>query len=194
MTAVQDGRATPGVVGRRVPKVDAIAKVTGTSRFADDLTLPGMLYARLVRGTEAHAEVVRVGAAAALGLPETVAVLSSDNLVAQLGPLPSYDPACHDFERQDPFSPEPGDAHLFSGVVRYAGEPVAAVAATSDAAARRAAACWRSPTGACRRFSMWSGPGTRGRRSCTPTRLATWPRASSCAPATWRARCGPRPR
>jgi xanthine dehydrogenase molybdenum-binding subunit len=139
MTAVQDGRATPGVVGRRVPKVDATAKVTGTSRFADDLTLPGMLYARLVRGTEAHAEVVRVGAAAALGLPETVAVLSSDNLVAQLGPLPSYDPACHDFERQDPFSPEPGDARLFSGVVRYAGEPVAAVAATSDAAARRAA-------------------------------------------------------
>jgi xanthine dehydrogenase molybdenum-binding subunit len=139
MTMVENSRATLGVVGRRVPKVDAPAKVTGASRYVDDLTLPGMLYARLVRATEAHAEVVRVGAAAALELPETVAVLSSDNLDGQVGSLPPYDPACHDFERPDPFSPEPGDARLFSGVVRYAGEPVAAVAATSDAAARRAA-------------------------------------------------------
>lgn len=139
MTVAGNGRASPRAVGRRVPKVDAPAKVTGTSRYVDDLTLPGMLYARLVRGTEAHAEVLRVGDRAALELPETVAVLSSDNLVGQVGSLPPYDPACHDFERPDPFSPEPGDARLFSGVVRFVGEPVAAVAATSDAAARRAA-------------------------------------------------------
>ncbi len=139
MTAVEDGPAALGVVGRRVAKVDAPAKVTGTSRYVDDLVLPGMLYARLVRSTEAHAEVVGVDAAAALALPETVAVLSSDNLASLVGPLPSYDPACHDFERAAPFSPEPGDARLFGGVVRYVGEPVAVVAATGDAAASRAA-------------------------------------------------------
>jgi len=139
VTAVEDGPAALGVVGRRVPKVDAPAKVTGTSRYVDDLVLPGMLYARLVRSTEAHAEVVGVDAAAALALPETVAVLSSDNLASLVGPLTSYDPACHDFERAAPFSPEPGDARLFGGVVRYVGEPVAVVAATGDAAASRAA-------------------------------------------------------
>jgi xanthine dehydrogenase molybdenum-binding subunit len=139
MTAAGNGRATLGAVGRRAPRVDATAKVTGASRYVDDLSLPGMLYARLHRSTEAHAEVVRVGAEAALALPPTVAVLSSDNLARLLGPLPPFDPACHDFERPDPYSPEPGDARLLGGVVRFVGEPVAAVAASSDAAARRAA-------------------------------------------------------
>ena len=68
------------VVGRSVPKVDAPGKVKGSSRYVDDLVLPGMLYARLARATEAHAEVVAVGAEAAMELPETVAVLSSANL------------------------------------------------------------------------------------------------------------------
>ena len=127
-----------GVVGRSVPKVDAPAKVTGGSRYVDDLVLPGMLYARLARATEAHAEVVRVGAEAAMELPETVAVLSSANLAERFGTMPPYDAGCHDFERAEAFSPEPGDARLFDRVVRFVGEPVAAVAATSDAAAKRA--------------------------------------------------------
>jgi xanthine dehydrogenase molybdenum-binding subunit len=135
MTALHDGQATRRAVGRRVPKVDAPAKVTGATRYADDLILPGMLYARLHRSAEAHAEVVKVDPGAALELPETVAVLSSDNLA----PLPPFDPGCHDFERPEPFAPEPGDARLFGGVVRYVGEPVAAVAAASDAAASKAA-------------------------------------------------------
>jgi CO/xanthine dehydrogenase Mo-binding subunit len=126
------------VVGRSVPKVDAPGKVKGSSRYVDDLVLPGMLYARLARATEAHAEVVAVGAEAAMELPETVAVLSSANLAERFGSLPPYDAGCHDFERADPFSPEPGDARLLDSVVRFVGEPVAAFAATSDAAARRA--------------------------------------------------------
>jgi xanthine dehydrogenase molybdenum-binding subunit len=135
MTTLHDGQATLRAVGRRVPKVDAPAKVTGATRYVDDLTLPGMLYARLHRSVEAHAEVVKVDPGAALDLSETVAVLSSDNLA----PLPPFDPGCHDFERPEPFAPEPGDARLFGGVARYVGEPVAAVAASSDAAARKAA-------------------------------------------------------
>jgi xanthine dehydrogenase molybdenum-binding subunit len=125
-------------VGRSVPKVDAPAKVRGASRYVDDRVLPGMLYARLARATEAHAEVAAVDAAAAMELPETVTVLSSANLAERFGTLPPYDAGCHDFERADPFSPEPGDARLLDRVVRFVGEPVAAVAATSDAAARRA--------------------------------------------------------
>jgi xanthine dehydrogenase molybdenum-binding subunit len=125
-------------VGRSVPKVDAPAKVRGGSRYVDDLVLPGMLYARLARATEAHAEVVAVDDAAAMELPETVAVLSSANLAERFGTLPPYDAGCHDFERAEAFSPEPGDARLLDSVVRFVGEPVAAVAATSDAAAKRA--------------------------------------------------------
>jgi xanthine dehydrogenase molybdenum-binding subunit len=134
-----DGRARVAV-GRSVPRVDAPAKVTGATRYVDDLRLPGMLYARLARSPEAHARVVAVDDSALRELPGVVAVLSSANLAERLGPLPPYDPACHDFERARPYAPEPGDFRLLSEVVRYVGEPVAAVAAETDAAARQAVA------------------------------------------------------
>jgi xanthine dehydrogenase molybdenum-binding subunit len=130
--------AAPAVVGRSVPRIEARAKVTGASRYVDDLVLPGMVYARLARSPEAHARVRRVDAGPAAALAGTVAVLSSANLAERLGSLPSYDPACHDFERARPYQPEPGDFRLFSEVVRFVGEPVAAVAAATDAAASQA--------------------------------------------------------
>jgi xanthine dehydrogenase molybdenum-binding subunit len=137
---MEDDGTPLAAVGRSIPRVDAPAKVTGASRYVDDLTLPGMLYGRLARSPEAHARVVAVDDAAARELPGVVAVLSSVNLADRLGTLPPYDPACHDFERARPYAPEPGDFRLLSEVVRYAGEPVAAVAAETDAAARQAAA------------------------------------------------------
>jgi xanthine dehydrogenase molybdenum-binding subunit len=139
VTALEDRAVTLRAVGRRVPKIDAPAKVTGGTRYVDDLVLPGMLYARLHRSVEAHAEVAGVDGRAALEIPGALAVLSSDNLPERFGELPPFDPGCHDFERPEPFAREPGDARLFGGVVRYVGEPVAAVAADSDAAAAEAA-------------------------------------------------------
>ncbi|MGH3951674.1 MAG: hypothetical protein ACRDSE_21585, partial [Pseudonocardiaceae bacterium] len=48
-----DGRpgANLRVVGTSLPKVDAVAKVTGRTRFADDLFLPRMLHCRMLRAT-----------------------------------------------------------------------------------------------------------------------------------------------
>jgi xanthine dehydrogenase molybdenum-binding subunit len=137
---MDDDGETLVAVGRNVARIDAPAKVTGATRYVDDLHLPGMLYARLARSTEAHARVVRVDDSLARGLPATVAVLSSANLAERFGILPSYDPACHDFERARPYQPEPGDFRLLSEVVRYVGEPVAAVAAETDTAAKAAVA------------------------------------------------------
>jgi xanthine dehydrogenase molybdenum-binding subunit len=125
-------------VGRSVPRIEAPAKVTGASRYVDDLALPGMLHARLARSIEAHARIAGVDDRAAMALPGTVAVLSCVNLAGRLRPLPSYDPACHDFERASPYEPEPGDFRLLSEVVRFVGEPVAAVAAETDEEARQA--------------------------------------------------------
>ena len=137
---MEDNGQARVAVGRSVPRVDAPAKVTGATRYVDDLSLPGMLYARLARSPEAHARVVRVDDAAVRELPGVVAVLSPANLADRLGTLPPYDPACHDFERPRPYAPEPGDFRLLSEVVRYVGQPVAAVAAETDAAARQAVA------------------------------------------------------
>ena len=48
------------VVGRSLPKVDAAAKVTGQTVFADDLVLPRMAYARLLRSPHPHARIRRI--------------------------------------------------------------------------------------------------------------------------------------
>jgi ring-1,2-phenylacetyl-CoA epoxidase subunit PaaE len=56
------------VVGQRLPKVDAWAKVTGETRFADDLVLPRMAYAKLLRAQHPHALIRRIDAARAAAL------------------------------------------------------------------------------------------------------------------------------
>jgi xanthine dehydrogenase molybdenum-binding subunit len=127
------------VVGQRVQRSDAVGKVTGATRYVDDIVLPGMLYGRLARSLEPHARVREVRTEAARALPGVMAVLSSRDTV-EIGSLQTYDPACHDFERDPAFRHVPGDFRLLDDVIRYTGEPVAAVAAETDRAARQAAA------------------------------------------------------
>src|SRR5207253_2325283 len=57
------------VVGRALRKVDATSKVTGATRFADDLFLPRMLYAKLLRSPHPHARIVSIDPSAARSLP-----------------------------------------------------------------------------------------------------------------------------
>ena len=45
------------VVGRNLPKIDAWAKVTGDTRFADDLALPRMAHGKLLRSRHPHARI-----------------------------------------------------------------------------------------------------------------------------------------
>lgn len=126
--------------------LDALEKVSGRSRYADDIDLPGMLFARLVRGDQAHATVASVDHGSVEHLPAVVAVLSSVNVGAVFPRARLFDPACHDAEREPPFAPAPGDARLFGATCRYAGEPVAMVVAESDAAALEAAGALRYET------------------------------------------------
>jgi CO/xanthine dehydrogenase Mo-binding subunit len=48
------------VVGKREPMLDAWEKATGRARFTDDLTLPGMLYGKILRSPLAHAKILHV--------------------------------------------------------------------------------------------------------------------------------------
>ena len=45
------------VVGKRVQRVDAIDKATGAAKYTSDMTLPGMLIAKLLRSPYAHANI-----------------------------------------------------------------------------------------------------------------------------------------
>ncbi len=101
-----------------------------------DLELPRMLHARLVRSPYAHARVARVDASAALALPGVSCVLSSQDVGRHFPTLRSFSTLG---ERELGKAEQPGDMRLFDSRVRYAGEPVAAVVAETDALAREAA-------------------------------------------------------
>src|SRR4051812_47283368 len=106
--------ATIGVPRRRVDGGD---KVRGATRYAADLPIPGVLHARLVLATEAHARIVSIDGEAARAMPGVVAVLTAADL---------------------PVSPDaPGRAGepLAREEVVFAGQPVAVVVAESEAAA-----------------------------------------------------------
>lgn len=113
-------------VGTSAPVIDAVARVTGAVRFATDLERPGMLFGALARSPWPHARIVAVDTSGARAVPGVVTVVTGAEL-SGLGVEPRYGRVFLDQEV------------LASGRVRYAGEPVAAVAATSQEAAEEAA-------------------------------------------------------
>jgi 4-hydroxybenzoyl-CoA reductase alpha subunit len=110
------------IIGKAHRKVDAVAKVTGATIFADDLSFPRMLYCKLLRSSEPHARIVSVDTSAALRVDGVVAALTGRDLPIPFGILPVSQ-----------------DEHaLCVDKVRFIGDPVAAVAATTEEAATAA--------------------------------------------------------
>lgn len=110
------------VVGKRVPRLDGRAKVTGAARYTADVQLPGMLYGRIVRSPHPHARVRAIDTSAAERHPGVRAVHVLDHL---LGSAVLREPS-KELPSRFP-------------VVRYVGQPIAAVAATTEAVAEEAA-------------------------------------------------------
>ncbi len=111
-------------VGRAAARPDAIDKVTGRARYADDYVFPGMLHAATLRSAHPHARIVAVDARAALALPGVHAVLTHADV---------------------PGDPRHGlvenDWPVFAGgkfPARYVGDPIALVVAESEELARYA--------------------------------------------------------
>ncbi len=75
------------VMGRSPKRLDGPEKVTGEARFAGDIRIPGMLYARIVRPPAHGASLVRIDTAAAERMPG-VTVVNQDGLVAVLASDP----------------------------------------------------------------------------------------------------------
>lgn len=103
--------------GRR--RAEGDQKVTGVTRFTSDLQLPGLLHAQLVLSPFASGRIVRIDTAAARNARGVVEVITSEEL---------------DIEEPSP------DVPLAHERVFYAGQPVAAVVAETEAAAADAAA------------------------------------------------------
>jgi xanthine dehydrogenase YagR molybdenum-binding subunit len=104
------------VVGKRLPRVDAYERVSGTALYTSDVFLPDMLHAAILRCPDAHAKVKRIDTAKAEKMPGVRAVITDSTPGAN---LPWY------FGRKGAMS------RLFDTHCRHEGEEVAAVAAES---------------------------------------------------------------
>lgn len=115
-------------IGAPVRRGEDIRFLTGRATFIDDVKLPGMLHAAVLRSPHAHARILAVEAADALKLPGVACVLTFADLPAGVKPIPLR---MYALEGLDRFLQYP----LARDKAAYVGEPVAlAVAADRYAA------------------------------------------------------------
>ena len=120
--------------GRAINRIEDPALVAGRGRYTDDIDHPGQLHLVFVRSTHAHAELRAVDIDTARGMPGVVAVYTGADLEAA-GVKPMPGPA--GFKRADGSAAASAPRRALAlGRVRYVGEPIAAVVATSLSAAR----------------------------------------------------------
>src|SRR2546430_11683373 len=104
------------VIGVPRRRVDARAKVTGQTRFADDIFLPRMAHCKLLRSPHPHARILKIDVSRAMAHPGVYLVLTGKDLPIQYGILPVS---------QD-------EQALCVDHVRHVGDPVAAVVAREE--------------------------------------------------------------
>ncbi len=112
------------VVGRSVPRIDGLEKVTGQAKYADDYQFPGMLYAKVKYAEHPHARILRIDTRKAAALPGVRAVMTAQDIPGSkvFGGI------------------IPDQRFLADDRVRYLGDGVAMVAAESKREAQLAVA------------------------------------------------------
>ena len=110
------------VIGRAQPRSDGEEKVTGKAIYTVDVELPGMIHGKILRSPFAHARILRVDARKAETLPGVFAVITREDQRR----IRMYGAAYKD------------QTIVAVDKARYAGDPVAAVAAVDEATAEEA--------------------------------------------------------
>lgn len=120
--AIPESNQPLNVVGAKVVRPEAVAKVTGEAIYTDDIAFPDQLYGRTLRATYPHARIRSIDTGRARALEGVVAVLTAEDIPGRLNHgLVYYDwPA------------------LARDKVRYIGDPVAIVAAVRPEIAQQA--------------------------------------------------------
>src|SRR5437016_4833555 len=110
------------IIGKRVALVDSAGKTTGQGKYADDLSLPGMLIGKILHSPYPHANIKKIDASRAEALEGVIAVVVGQDAPNKYGILPvGHDETALAVER-----------------VRYVGDNVACVVATSEGIAEQA--------------------------------------------------------
>lgn len=125
MTVTEKNSAQYTKIGHSTPRTEGKAKVSGRAEYIHNLVLPGMLYAKILRSTVAHARIVSIDASQAASMHGVHSVITSED-VLRIIPKPYFGPAFHD------------QPILAIDKVHHVGEPVAVVLATDPYVAEEA--------------------------------------------------------
>ncbi|HZU61896.1 MAG TPA: xanthine dehydrogenase family protein molybdopterin-binding subunit, partial [Solirubrobacteraceae bacterium] len=108
-------------VGQALRRKEDPRLITGRGRYVDDITLPGTLWAALVRSPEAHAKIVSIDASEAREASGVHAAFTGEDLSDLGGPLPmAWDPPGIQVNNPEHWP-------LALGTVKHVGDPVAVV-------------------------------------------------------------------
>jgi CO/xanthine dehydrogenase Mo-binding subunit len=113
-------------VGSSLPRIDAVAKVTGAAIYAGDIDLPGQAWLKVVFAGVPHARITAIDVSAALEMPGVVAVLTAADV-----PVNEYGLIMLD----QPVLCGPGSTPQ-AAIARWEADHVALVVAESEAAGR----------------------------------------------------------
>ncbi len=119
-------------VGKSIPRLDAVDKVTGRTKYTDDLCDRGALVARVLHSTIAHGWVRSIDITAAQAIPGVVKVITCFDV-----PKHPFPTAGHPWST-DPAHQDVADRLLLTDHVRFYGDDVAAVVAENEVAAAQA--------------------------------------------------------
>ena len=111
------------VVGSSVPRVDGWGKVSGTAEYLTDMALPNMAHATVVRSPYPRARIREIDPTAALATPGVLAVLTAADVA--------------DYPPVRIFADSPPVQRILTDTPQFTGDAVAAVVATTEAAARQ---------------------------------------------------------
>jgi CO/xanthine dehydrogenase Mo-binding subunit len=123
MSRLEEVEVGHGAIGRSVPRRDAHEKLRGKAQFAGDIVVPRMLHGKILRSRLPHARITSIDVSGAEAMPGVVCVLTAVDLA-------DLDPYWGHAIRDRPV--------VAIDRVRFAGEPVAAVAAEDEATAAAA--------------------------------------------------------
>lgn len=121
---------SPNYVGKPIKRVEDPRLIQGKATYVDDMKLPGMLHAAILRSPHAHAHIVSIDTEEARALPGVKAIFTGGDLNPSLGPVP----CASDF----PDLKAPVHKPLAGERVYYVGHPVAIVIAADRYAANDA--------------------------------------------------------
>ena len=135
------------LIGQPIPRKEDVRLITGQGRYTDDIAPREAVHACFLRSIHAHARILAIDVSAAAVAPGVLAALTATDYAADghgpikhlPNPADAIDVSHAAFEAR-PGHPviEPLQPPLATGVVRYVGEAVAMIVATSAAAARDA--------------------------------------------------------